>query len=86
MKVFVAILSIIVILIVIGFIYFETHPETTTPKEYEGRFMVVEMAFDYRIYVDTQTRVLYWSTGYNGVSPLLDSDGSVILYEGALPR
>ena len=85
MKVVFAILLSIVILIVIGGIYYETHPESN-PKEYEGRFMVVETAFDYRIYVDTQTRVLYWSTGTNGVSPLLDSNGSVILYEGVLPR
>ena len=85
MKVALTILSIIVILVVVGCLYYGTHPESN-PKEYEGRFMVVETAFDYRIYVDTQTRVLYWSTGTHGVSPLLDSNGSVILYEGVLPR
>ena len=53
--------------------------------EYEGRLVIVHRSVSYRIMVDTQTRVCYFQHGH-GLSVMLDTDGSPILYDGVLPR
>ena len=86
-----AVIAIILTIVLLGSvvlcIYNRTEVKQELPKEYEGRFMRVELGWDYQVYVDTQTRVLYWSKATDGgITALLDSDGSPILYEGVLPR
>ena len=62
----------------------------TTPEEYTNRFIVVEKLTDsYSILADTQTQVCYiaYHDGYHsGMSVMVNTDGTPILYEGVLPR
>lgn len=53
--------------------------------EYEGRLAIIYRDVYYDIMVDTQTRVCYFKQGH-GLSVMLNTDGSPILYEGILPR
>lgn len=50
----------------------------------DGRFQKVEDSlYDGEIYVDTETKVMYWSLGY-GLTVLLDAEGKPLLWEGEL--
>lgn len=55
-------------------------------SEYEGRLITVHTDASYRIIVDTQTRVCYYVYYRDGLAPMLNTDGSPVLYEGVLPR
>lgn len=59
-------------------------PEYKGP-EHEGRLVIIHRSVGYCIMVDTQTRVCYFQYD-NGLSVMLDTDGSPILYDGVLPR
>ena len=53
--------------------------------EYEGRLITIYRDMYYNIMVDTQTRVCYFQYSH-GLSVMLNTDGSPVLYDGVLSR
>lgn len=60
--------------------------QTDGDQEETGRFKIVISEYSERVYVDTETGVMYFyhSDIYNGgMSVMLDADGKPLIWEGA---
>ena len=56
------------------------------PNDLDDRFFVVEKNYDWSIYVDRETNVMYLfrNGGYQGgITVMLGADGKPLLYEGS---
>lgn len=75
--------AILLILVLSILLCTNVHPNEIENEFVDGRFVKIKGGFDYSIYVDTETNVMYWSNGTNGgVAAIIDADGKPILYEG----
>lgn len=75
--------AILLILVLSILLYANIHSRKIESEFMAGRFVKVRGGFDYNIYVDTETKVMYWSNGTNGgVAAIIDADGKPILYKG----
>lgn len=76
--------GVILLVLVLSILIYANVPPSGIENEFtEGRFVKVKGGFDYNIYVDTETKVMYWSNGTNGgVAAIIDADGKPILYRG----
>lgn len=76
--------AVVILLILVLSILLCTNVHSSEIKNefVSGRFVKIRGGFDYNIYVDTKTKVMYWSNGTNGgIAAIIDADGKPILYE-----
>ena len=51
---------------------------------YIDNFVCVDYGYNGYVYVDKNTRVMYWRNGNGGISVILNADGTPMLWEGDL--